>query len=106
VWETVLNFIDVPVEDGDSGTEESSAESFPMSHSINTELSPARVAAGVAAKAGLKPARVRRHAQLRKEAYERSKAHQQVCSSRLLHVPCRPLQGNPHRFVSIESSAV
>jgi hypothetical protein len=82
VWEAVLNFIDVPVEDGEAGTAESSAETFPMSHSINTAAvsmqPPASLAAGVAANAGLNPARVRRHAQLRKEAHERSKSHQQV----------------------------
>jgi hypothetical protein len=81
VWESVLNFIDVPVEDGDSGTAESSAETFPMSHSISPALSTepaAKVAGGAAGAAGQNPARARRHAELRAEAHARSKAHRKV----------------------------
>lgn len=83
VWEEVLNFIDVPVEDDSAGTAESSAESFPMSHTINTaastELAATDGAAAVGAD-GKNPARARRHAQLRTEAHARSKAHSQVLS--------------------------
>lgn len=77
----VLNFVDVPVEDDDAGTAESSAETFPMSHIINTAASTelfAKVAGGAAGAAGQNPARARRHAQLRAEAHARSKAHSQV----------------------------
>lgn len=77
VWEAVLDFVDIPVEDSAAGTAESSAETFPMSHSISPVLGT-RPAAKVPGASQHNTARTRRHAQLRTEAHARSKEHRQV----------------------------
>ena len=93
VWEVVLNFVDVPVEDDNAGTAESSAEAFPMSHTINTAASTelGTINGGaVAAASGKNTARAKRYAKLRAEAHARSKAHSQVLSP-FLYISVAPL---------------
>lgn len=68
VWETILDYIDLPVE---SSTAKTSAEAFPASHAIGGGLAATRPAPP--ADPTLKAARQRKHTSVRREGHERSK---------------------------------